>query len=211
MLKIWGRKNSVNVEKVLWCALELDLLCERIDAGGTFGVVDTPAFRALNPRGLVPVIEDGDVVLWESNTIIRYLAARYGADRLIPTDPAARAQVERWMDLQLGAIAPAFSPMFLGLVRTAPAARDMELITRSFGTVAANLTVVDAGLVDGRPFLTGPAFTVADIALGSVAHRWFNLPLDGTGLTRPALPHLAAWYERLKARPAAAQLFSPLT
>lgn len=211
MLKIWGRINSVNVEKVAWCAAELGLPFERIEAGGAFGVVDTPAFRALNPCGKVPVIEDDGFVLWESNAIVRYLAAKHGAGTLLPEDIAARADAERWMDFQLGSIAPLLSPVFRGLVRTKPQERDMALITHAFGEIADLLAVVEAALA-GRSHLVGERFSVADIPLGCVAHRWFNLPLDGTGLARPDAPRLLAWYERLKARPAAAELMVlPLT
>lgn len=211
MLRIWGRLNSVNVEKVVWCALELGLPFERIDAGGAFGVVSTPGFRAMNPCGRVPVIEDDGFVLWESNAIVRYLAARHGAGTLMPQDPRARADAERWMDFQLGSVAPLLSPVFRGLVRTAPEARDMSTISRAFGELTEAFALVD-GVLAGRTHLVEDRFTMADIPLGAAAHRWFNLPLDGLPLERPPLPHLAAWYDRLKLRPAAAQLMTtPLT
>lgn len=211
MLKIWGRINSVNVEKVLWCALELGLPFERIDAGLAFGVVDTPAFRAMNPCGKVPVIDDDGFILWESNAIVRYLAARHGPGGLMPDDAQERADADRWMDFQLGSVAPVLTPVFRGLVRTAPQDRDMALIARTFGELTAVLAVADGHLA-GRDYLAAGRFTVADIPLGAAAHRWFNLPLEGTGLEPPALPHLAAWYDRLKVRPAAARLMVlPLT
>ncbi|QRG06996.1 glutathione S-transferase family protein [Xanthobacter dioxanivorans] len=211
MLKIWGRLNSVNVEKVVWCALELGLPFERIDAGGAFGVVGTPEFRAMNPCGRVPVIEDDGFVLWESNAIVRYLAARHGSGTLMPLDPHARADAERWMDFQLGTVAPLLSPVFRGLVRTAPEARDMTSIARAFDELKEVFVVADGALV-GRTHLVGDRFTMADIPLGAAAHRWFNLPLDGLPLERPPLPRLAAWHGRLKLRPAAAQLMTtPLT
>lgn len=211
MLKVWGRINSVNVEKVVWCALELDLPFERIDAGGAFGVVDTPAFRAMNPFGRVPVIEDDGLVLWESNAIVRYLAARHGMGTLMPTDVRVRADAERWMDFQLGAIAPVFSPVFRSVVRMKPEERDMVLVTRAFADLKEALAVVD-GALSGRTYLVDERFTVADIPLGAVAHRWFNLPLDGVPLERPDFPNLKAWYERVKARPAASRLMTlPLT
>lgn len=211
MLKVWGRINSVNVEKVVWCALELDLPFERIDAGGVFGVVDTPAFRAMNPNGRVPVIEDDGFVLWESNAIVRYLAARHGMGTLMPEDPRKRADAERWMDFQLGTIAPVFSPVFRSLVRMKPEERDMGLVTRAFAELAGALAVVDGALA-GRSHLVDDRFTMADIPLGAVAHRWFNLPLAGVPLERPDFPNLKAWYEQLRARPAAAKLMIlPLT
>lgn len=211
MLKIWGRINSVNVEKVLWCALELDLPFERMDAGGAFGVVGTPAFRAMNPYGRVPVIEDDGFVLWESNTIVRYLAGRHGLGTLLPLDARHRADAERWMDFQLGTVAPVFSPVFRALVRMKPEERDMGLVGRAFAELSEALAVVEGALA-GRSYLVEERFTVADIPLGAVAHRWFNLPLADVALVPPAFPHLKAWYERLKVRPAAARLMTlPLT
>lgn len=125
MLKIWGRANSTNVKKILWVVEELDLVYQRIDAGGAFGVVNDPAFRVMNPNGLVPVLEDGDVVLWESNTILRYLAARYGDAGFNPVDPVARAQAEKWMDWVTSTIATPFRDVFWGMIRTPAADRDM--------------------------------------------------------------------------------------
>ncbi len=211
MLRIWGRLNSVNVEKVVWCASELGLAFERIEAGGAFGMVDTPQFRALNPNGRVPVIEDEGFVLWESNAIVRYLAARYGTGTLMPTDVRQRADIDRWMDFQLGTVAPLMSVVFRGLVRTAPEARDTTAIARAFSEAGAALGVVNAALAE-RAFLAGDAFSAADIPLGSVTHRWLNLPLDGSGLERPSLRHLEDWYGRLLQRPAAARLLvTPLS
>lgn len=211
MLKIWGRLNSVNVEKVVWCALELGLPFERINAGGAFGGVGTPEFRAMNPCGRVPVIDDDGFVLWESNAIVRYLAAQYGSGALLPRDLRARADAERWMDFQLGSVAPLLSPVFRGLVRTAPEAREMTAIARAFNELKEVFAVAD-GVLAQRTHLVEDRFTMADIPLGAAAHRWFNLPLDGLPLERPPLPHLAAWYDRLKARPSAAQLMTtPLT
>jgi len=211
MLKIWGRLNSVNVEKVVWCARELSVPFERIDAGGVFGLVDTPAFRALNPFGRVPVIEDDGFVLWESNAIVRYLCARHGLGTLMPDDLRLRADAEHWMDFQLSAVAPVLSPVFRGLVRTKPDARDMALITRAFGELKDALAVADGALAT-RTYLVDERFTMADIPLACACHRWFNLPLEGTALARPGFPHLLAWYERLKTRPIATELMVlPLT
>lgn len=206
MLKIWGRANSANVEKVLWCALELGLPFERIDAGGAFGVVDTPEFRTLNPVGLVPVIEDDGFVLWESNSIVRYLATTRGAGTLALADPRVRAEAERWMDYQLGTLAALLRPVFWGLVRTPPEQRDPAAIGRGVEALGKALAVVDGALAS-RPFLAGDSFTMGDIPVGCVAHRWFNVPAE-----RPALPHLERWYRTLRARPAAAQaMVLPLT
>ena len=128
MLKIWGRLTSVNVQKVVWCADELGLEYERIEAGGKYGIVTTPPYLAINPNALVPVIEDGDVVLWESNAIVRYLAARHGAGTLWSTDAKLRADADRWMDWQTTTFNPAIGPVFWQLIRTAPEKRDAAVI-----------------------------------------------------------------------------------
>lgn len=211
MLKVWGRINSVNVEKVIWTAQELGLPFERIEAGGAFGVVDTPEFRARNPVGRVPVIDDDGFVLWESNAIVRYLATRHGLGTLMPADLRAQADAGRWMDFQLGTVAAPLSALTWGIVRTAPDKRDPKALSPAFVSLGAALAIVEAGLA-GRAYLVGESLTVADIPLACCAHRWFNMPLEGTGLERPDLPNLAAWYGRLKAPPAVAGLMpTPLT
>jgi glutathione S-transferase len=195
MLRIWGRANSINVQKVLWCCAELDIAFERIDAGGKFGVSKTDAYRALNPNGLVPTIEDDGFVLWESNVIVRYLAARDGAGRLYPDDLRVRFDAERWMDWQATTLWPALRPVFIGLVRTPVAERDLSDIASSLEAATRALMIVDRHLAD-RPFVAGDAFTIGDIPLGIAAYRWFSLPID-----RPALPDLVRWYDRLRERP----------
>ncbi|TPW25985.1 glutathione S-transferase family protein [Pararhizobium mangrovi] len=207
MLKIWGRLNSINVEKVIWCAGEAGVDFERIDAGGKFGLVDTPEFRHRNPCGKVPVIDDDGFLLWESNAIVRYLAAKHAPGKLLAEDAAARAQAERWMDYQLGTIAPLLSPLFRGIVRTAPKNRNRDEISSAFHALADALTIVDGALNDG-PYLVGEDFTVADIPLGTVAHRWFNMPVEEVGLERPRMAALQAWYETLRERPAVSALFA---
>ncbi len=206
MLRIWGRRNSTNVRKALWCAEELGLDYEQIDAGGAFGVVNDPAFRALNPNGLVPVVESDGAVIWESNTIVRYLSARYGAGGLWPEDPAARAKADKWMDWVTGSLQPAFGPMFVGLVRTPPEKRDPAAIERSFEASARLMAIADAALAKD-PYLGGDHLTMGDIPLGSVAYGWFGLPIE-----RPSLPHLDAWYRGLTERPAYRKgVMTPLT
>jgi glutathione S-transferase len=194
MLKIWGRVNSSNVQKVLWAADEAGAKYERIDAGGAFGVVREPKYLAMNPNGLVPTVEDGDLVLWESNTIVRYIAARYGKGSLWIENPGKRAAAEKWMDwgFTLGA---SNGPLFLGYVRTPPEKRDAAALE------ASRLKAIEAwGIVErqvaSQPWLAGRDFTIADIALGVFVHRWHQFPID-----RGNLPNLAAYYERLKARP----------
>lgn len=195
MLTILGRANSVNVQKVLWIADELGLGYERRDVGGAFGGNDTPEYLALNPNGVVPTIRDGDFVCWESNTIVRYLAARHGADPLYPADPARRALAERWMDWQHTTISAPMRVLFWGWVRTPPEKRDPGALAAALREAGGQWRLLDRHLAD-QPFVGGEAFTVGDIPVGCFAHRWFALPLE-----RPELPHLQAWYERLAARP----------
>lgn len=195
MLKIWGRKNSSNVRKALWCAEEAGVAYERIDAGGAFGLVNDGPYRALNPNGVVPTLEDDGFVLWESNSIVRYLAARYAPD-LYPQDLQARASAEKWMDWTTSSFAAPFRTVFWGTLRTPPEQRDAAAIQAAIDTCVALLAVPEATLAK-QPYLTGEQFGMGDIPLGSFIYAWFEMPIE-----RPAQPHLAAWYERLKARPA---------
>lgn len=196
MLRIWGNADSVNVQKVLWCCEELGLAYERIDAGRHFGVVDTPAFRALNPNGLVPTIDDAGYVVWESNTIVRYLAARHAAGSLWPEAPRARADAERWMDWANSSLWPTMVPLFRAFMRTPEAQRDAQAIEQARQDTLAELRILDRHLAT-HAFAGGHAFTMADIALGCPVWRWFALPVQ-----RPALPHLQRWFDTLAARPA---------
>ncbi len=196
MLKIWGRINSTNVRKALWAAEEAGVTYERLDAGGAFGRVNEAAYRALNPNGLVPMIEDGDLVLWESNTIVRYLAARYAPGSLYPESPVARAEGDKWMDWATSSLATPFRDLFWGTLRTPPAERNQVLIDAALTRCGELLAIPDRALAD-RPWLSGEAFAMGDIPLGCFAYAWFEMPI-----LRPELPHLEAWYERLKARPA---------
>jgi glutathione S-transferase len=196
MIKIWGRANSVNVQKVLWCCDELVLPFERIDAGGKFGHLDEPDYLAMNPNGKVPTLKDGTFVLWESNAILRYLAMEYGpSSMLYPAEPKARAGIERWLDWSIGTLAPAERPLFLALVRTPPAQRDATQIEADLASTAALWTLLDQHL-QGRFFLENERFTLADIVLGSFARRWYGLE----GVERPTLPNLDRWYQRLAQR-----------
>jgi glutathione S-transferase len=148
MLKLWGRNNSVNVQKAIWCLEELKVPYERIDAGMQYGVVDEPQFRSMNPNGLVPVIEDGGAVLWESNAIVRYLGAKYGKGSLWAQDAAVRAQSDKWMDWCATVYWPAMRTVFWGLVRTPPEKRDMKEIDAARKRVRRNLKILDAALAD---------------------------------------------------------------
>jgi glutathione S-transferase len=196
MAQIWGRKNSYNVQKVLWCCEELEIPYQRHDAGGRFGVTDQEQYLARNPTGLVPTIVDGDLTLWESNAIVRYLAALYGAGSLWPENPAERALADKWMDYQLGTLFPAFQDALVGLIRTAPENRDPEKIEASVRATADVIDVLDAHLED-NDYVAGSSLTMGDIALGSLVYRWLELDIH-----RPDLPALQAWYERLAGRPA---------
>jgi glutathione S-transferase len=199
MIRIWGRQSSVNVQKVLWTCDELGLPFARIEAGGAFSDLRTDAFRALNPNARIPVLEDAGLVLWESNTIVRYVAAAYGAGRLCPADPAARADAERWMDWQLTEVLPGMRTLFFQLVRARAEEKDAAAAQASLAAAGAAWRLLDAHL-RGRDFVAGTALSIADIPLGTFAHRWMALPIE-----RPRLPALAAWYERLCARPAYAR------
>ena len=206
MLRIWGRSNSINVQKVLWCCEELDIRYQRVDVGGPFGGNKEPEYLRLNPNGLVPTISDGGFVLWESNAIVRYLAAKHGMGTLYPEDLAERADADRWMDWQMGTLWANFRPAFVGLIRTLPEKRDRDDIATAISRTAENLAMLDAHLA-AREYVTGPAFTMADIPLGVTACRWFNLEIE-----RPPMPNLEAWYERLCARfPYKATVMLPLS
>ena len=202
MLKIWGRLTSVNVQKVVWCADELGLEYERIDAGGKYGVVNTPEYRAMNPNGLVPVIEHDGFVLWESNAIVRYLAARHGDSTLWPTDIRTRADADRWMDWQAVSLNPGIGPAFIQLVRTVPEKRDAAVIENARIDTEKKLAVLDAHLAT-REYVAGSAFTMGDIPLGCSLDRWFKLPLP---MPREPHPHVERWYAQLCQRAGAAQV-----
>jgi glutathione S-transferase len=196
MLKIWGRANSVNVKKVLWAAEELGLEYQRIDAGLQFGVNKTPEYLKMNPTGLVPTIEEDGFVLWESHTIVRYLAAKHGAGTLAPADLRRRAEAERWMDWTYTFQRELQRPLFWALVRTPPEKRDPDAIEAARKTCAELLRIPERYLAE-RPFLAGEELTIGDIPLGCHVQLWMRLPIE-----RPAQPHLTAWFERLCARPA---------
>ncbi|OPF64650.1 MULTISPECIES: glutathione S-transferase family protein [Hydrogenophaga] len=195
MLRIWGRLSSINVRKVVLCAQVLGVPFERIDAGLSYGVVNTPDYRAKNPNGLVPLLEDGDFTLWESNAIVRYLFARE-ASPLYPQDLQRRADAERWMDWQQTTLNPAGSPGFKQLIRTPEAQRDPAVIAASVAATEPLFAQLDEHLAR-QPFMAGDALTMADIPIACEVHRWWGLPLP-----RPAWPHLERWYAQWLALPA---------
>ena len=196
MLKIWGRTNSINVQKVLWCCGELDIKNERIDAGLQFGVNNTPEYKAMNPNGLVPTINDDGFVLWESQVIVRYLARKHGLATLCPSDPKACADADRWMDWNATTVWGNLRPIFWNLVRTPPEKRDMALVKDARAKLAASMAILDAHLAN-RDYVIGKAFTMGDIPLGTSVQRWFNLPIE-----REPYKNLEAYYQRLQGRAA---------
>lgn len=194
MLKILGRKTSSNVQKVLWLCSEIGLAHEREDIGGPFGRNRDPAYLAVNPNGLVPTIDDDGFVLWESHAIMRYLAAKHGAEALWPANLQQRADIDRWLDWGATVIGPAITPMFLQIIRTPKPDQDAKAIEASRQRTADALGILERQLA-GRPFIAGDRFTLADIPSGIQTYRWFQFPVE-----RPDLPNVKAWYERLGER-----------
>jgi glutathione S-transferase len=207
MIKVWGRKNSSNVQKVMWAIGELGLAHERVDIGGPFGGNRESAYLSMNPNGLIPTIQDGDLTLWESNAILRYLSGIYGIGRLQPADPKAAAICGQWQDWQLSVVSPAITPAFLGLIRTAPEQRDQTAIAASQAKTIDAMAMLDARLGTSR-HVAGDAFTMADIPLGIMTYRYWQLVPQ-----RPAQANLSRWYAEIAARPAFAAHVSsiPLT
>lgn len=195
MLKVYGRANSINVQKVMWIIGDLNIPHTREDVGGQFGKTKEDWYLKMNPNSVVPTIDDSGFTLWESNTIVRYLAAKHGDASLLPTDLKARADVDRWMDWLLTLYGPGMRDVFWGLIRTPPEKRDMKAIEESRTKSIAALTILDKQL-NGRDYVTGSNFTVGDIPIGVYVNRWFKLPIE-----RPNLANVAAYHERLKKRP----------
>jgi len=195
MLKILGKASSINVRKVLWTCTELDLPFEREDWGAGFQATSDPAFLALNPNAMVPVIQDGDFVLSESNSIIRYLASQYGGQRLYPIEPRLRARVDQWIDWQATDLNRSWSYAFMALVRESAAHRDRAAIGASCREWARFMTILDQRLEQAGGYVAGPAFSLADIPVGLSVNRWFCTPFD-----KPQLPAVAAYYDRLAER-----------
>jgi len=195
MLKIWGRKNSINVMKVLWACDELGLAYQRVDVGGAFGGTREPEYLSMNPNARVPTIEDEGLVLWESNAIVRYLAVTYGHPGLLPAENHARWIAEQWMDWQQTTLHPPATKLFWELIRTAPEDRDPEGIEAARQSCGEAWTLLDEALAKSD-YLAGAEFSMADIPLGAAAFRWFAF-----GIERPATPNVRAWYERLRQRP----------
>lgn len=195
MLRIWGRTNSINVQKVLWTCAELGLPYERIDAGMQYGVNNTPEFRAMNPNGLVPLINDDGFVLWESHAIVRYLARSHGLGTLCPKDTKAAADADRWMEWYSTTLWNHMKPVFWNLIRTPPEKRNMTEVEDNRQKLAGYLSMADAHLAKNE-YLSSAGFTMADIPLAVLAHRWFNVPIE-----RPQLPHFERWFQLVSGRP----------
>jgi len=195
-LTVWGNADSVNVQKVLWCCEEMGLAYRRIDAGRHFGVVRTPEFLALNPNGLVPTIDDDGFIVWESNAIVRYLAAKHAPGTLWPEDPSARARADRWMDWSNSTLWPTILPLFRAFMRTPPERRDPAAIEAARTDALEMLHILDGHLASSA-YVGGDSFTMGDIAVGCGAWRWMALPI-----VRPRLANFERWFASLSGRAA---------
>ena len=202
MVRLLGKASSINVRKVMWTCAELGVPFEREDWGSGFRSTQDPAFLALNPNAMVPVLVDGHAVLWESNTICRYLATRYGdgsAASLLPRDALARAKVEQWMDWQATELNNAWRYAFMGLLRNSPAHQDPVQIAASIAGWNRQMGLLERQLATSGDYVAGAAFSLADVVLGLSAHRWRKTPMD----SRPDYHAVAAWMAGLEARPGA--------
>jgi glutathione S-transferase len=202
MLKIWGRVNSINVQKVMWAVAELRIPHERVDAGMQYGVVNTPEYRRLNPNGRVPTIEYDGFVLWESNVIVRYLYAKHGPRRTLEQGYGA----EKWMDWTTATVAPPITPIFWQLIRTPPEKRDGAAVAAALKQAGDVFKIADDALAS-QPYRSGGELGMGDIPFGCFVNRWYQLPIE-----RPAHANLERYYERLKSRPGYRQhVMLPLT
>jgi glutathione S-transferase len=197
VLQILGKSQSINVRKVLWVCAEMGLPYEQEQWGTGFRSPEASEFKALNPNGLVPVIRDGALILWESNTICRYLAAKYGRSDLLPVDPLGRAVVEQWMDWQATELNTSWRYAFVALVRRSAAHTDPRAIAESTRSWNRHMEILEGQLSATGAYVVGATFTLADVVVGLSAHRWFMTPME-----RPELPAVRAYYERLSERPA---------
>ena len=194
MVRVLGRANSINVQKVMWIAAEIGLDVERVDIGGAFGGNDQADYLAKNPNGRIPTLEDGEFILWESNAIVRSLAEKYGSAPWQPARVEDKFHAHQWMDFYLTTLHPSMTTIFWTLVRTAPEDRDQAALDKALAEAAKAFAIVDAHLAQNT-FMTGTAPTIGDVPLGCAAYRWHNLEIE-----RPDLPHLKRWYESLASR-----------
>jgi glutathione S-transferase len=196
MLKVWGRRSSANVQKVMWLVGELNLPHEHIPAGGPYGLTSEPKFRAMNPNGLVPVIEDDGLVMWESNAILRYIAATYGKDKFWFADPKTRAPIDQWEEWAGTTFQPNIIGLFVSYWRTPENQRNPNAIRNLQQRTENNLRLLDAELAK-RPYVAGDALSIADIASGVHLYRYYTM-----GTPYSSLPNVEAWYKRLQERAA---------
>ena len=196
MLKILGKSSSINVRKVLWLCAELELPYEQEQWGSGFQPTDSPEFLALNPNGMVPVIRDGGLTLWESNTICRYLASKHARADLLPHDPEGRALVEQWMDWQATELNSAWRYAFMSLVRHSPLHKDAAQVEASMAAWNRHMSILDSQLHRAGAYVTGATFTLADIVIGLSTNRWMLTPME-----RPRLAAVEGYYELLSQRP----------
>lgn len=195
MLKVYGRKSSFNLQKVMWLVGELGVPHEHVELGGSFGGLDDPRFLAMNPHGRVPTIDDDGVIVWESHAIMRYLAAKYGGESLWSADAARRAQVDQWMDWSQCSLQPDFlMGVFWGFYRTPEAQRDMTAVAARIARTGAHMIHVER-LLEGRPYLLGDTLSLADITIGTHLYRYFNIDV-----ARPPLRNVERWYGLLQSR-----------
>ena len=196
MATIWGRATSSNVQIAMWAAAEVGLDVERVDVGGAFGGTDTPEYRAMNPNGLIPVLKDGDLVMFESAAILRYLSAQYGSDSFWPKQPKNRARLDAWAEWTKTTLCPVLIyQVFWTLIRTPKSERNPEMLAAQIVELGRLMGLAAAELGD-KPFLGGDALSFADVMLGHTLYRYFTLEIE-----RPDLPNLQAYYERLQSRP----------
>ena len=206
MITIWGRRNSINVQKAMWCVDECGVEVERIDAGREFGLNREDWYLAMEPNGRVPLLRDGDAIVWESHSIVRYLAAKYAAGSLWPEDAGIRARANLWMDWKLGTLHEPRTVLFWALVRTAESPYDDAAVEKAKQHTADLYAMLDAHLA-ANDYVAGAEFTMGDIPLGTAVHRWYAMDLE-----RPELANLSRWYDQISARPAfQANVAVPLT
>ena len=203
MMRLWGRKSSINVQKVLWCLAELGLKegvdYDRIDAGLHFGKNRSPDFLKMNPNGLVPTLEDGELVLWESNTIMRYLVRMHDKNKRFPSDIPFQYSSEKWLDWQVGTLWPTLRPAFMGLTRTPEADRNYVAIQNAYQETNQLFSLLDQALAN-QNYCAGNSFHIGDIALALCVSRWILLNQtfpEKTG-ARPELKNIDAWLKRLE-------------
>lgn len=196
MLRIWGRKNSINVQKALWAIYETGVPYERIDAGGPYGGLATEEYRAMNPNGLVPTIKDEGTIVWESQAIVRYVAAKYGIGLMWPEDPGERAVADQWMEWNSSTLQPAIMGLFVNVWRTPEFQRNPNIIRNLVSRCGQIMLFLNQHL-DGKDYIAGDKFTMGDIPAGAMLYRYFELEIE-----RPHVPHVASWYARLQERQA---------